>query len=74
MMAAAEEMARGFEFARVDFYQPGEHPLFGEVTFYPGSGLDKFDPVELDEVMGGLWLNARNGVDQREADPGELAA
>ncbi len=38
MLAAAEEMAMGFDFARVDFYQPGDQPLFGEVTSTPDRG------------------------------------
>ena len=59
MIAAAREMARGFGFARVDFYQPDNRPLFGEICFYPGSGLDAFDPPELDAAMGRLWLRAR---------------
>ena len=58
MLAAAETMAAGFDFARVDFYQPGDRPLFGEMSFYPGSGLDPFDPPELDAIMGELWLAA----------------
>lgn len=58
MMAAAEELAAGFDFARVDFYQPGDQPLFGEISFYPGSGLERFDPPELDAEMGRLWLSA----------------
>lgn len=58
MMAAAEELAEGFDFARVDFYQPDDQPLFGEISFYPGSGLDPFNPPELDAEMGRLWLCA----------------
>lgn len=58
MLAAAETLARGFDFVRVDFYDVGGRPLFGEMTFYPGSGLDRFDPVALDETMGRAWLNA----------------
>lgn len=58
MIAAAEELAQGFDFARVDFYQPGDQPLFGEISFYPGSGLDPFDPPELDAEMGRRWLCA----------------
>lgn len=58
MLAAAEDLAAGFDFARVDFYQPAEQPLFGEITFYPGSGLDPFDPPSLDEELGALWLAA----------------
>ena len=59
MLSAAEEMARGFDFARVDFYQPEDQPLFGEVTFYPGSGLHPIDPPELDAKWGRLWLDAQ---------------
>ena len=59
MLLAAEEMARGFDFARVDFYQPDTQPLFGEVTFYPGSGLLPINPSRLDAEWGRLWLNAR---------------
>ena len=58
MIAAAEEIGRGFGFARIDFYQPAEQPLFGEISFYPGSGLDPFDPPALDAEMGRLWLRA----------------
>ena len=58
MIAAAEEIARDMDFARVDLYQPCHQPLFGEVSFYPGSGLDAFDPPALDAIMGALWLRA----------------
>ena len=58
MLSAAEELAHGFDFVRVDFYQPAEQPLFGEISFYPGSGLAPFDPPELDAAMGRLWLHA----------------
>jgi hypothetical protein len=59
MLAAAETLATGFDFVRVDFYEIGGQPLFGEMTFYPGSGLDPFDPAALDEVMGRAWLRAQ---------------
>ena len=58
MIAAAETLASGFDFARVDLYEIAERPMFGEVTFYPGSGLDPFDPVSLDAQMGAHWLRA----------------
>lgn len=58
MVAAAENMAQGFDFARVDLYQPAAQPLFGEISFYPGSGLDRFDPPGLDLELGNLWLRA----------------
>ena len=58
MVAAAEKLGAGFDFVRVDFYEVGGRPLFGEMTFYPGSGLDKFAPVTLDTELGKLWLAA----------------
>ncbi|AYJ85935.1 polysaccharide biosynthesis protein [Sphingomonas paeninsulae] len=59
MIAAAEELGCGLEFARVDLYEIDGHPLFGEMTFYPGSGLDPFNPISLDQEMGFHWLNAK---------------
>jgi hypothetical protein len=58
MLESAERIASAFEFARVDFYEIAGVPKFGEVTFYPGSGLDPFDPPELDRAMGIIWLKA----------------
>lgn len=56
MIAAAENLGAGFAFVRVDLYEVSGQPRFGEMTFYPGSGLDPFDPPELDTMMGALWL------------------
>ena len=58
MLSAAEKLGHGFDFVRSDFYEIGGKPLFGEMTFYPGSGLDKFHPVSLDSVLGNIWLEA----------------
>ena len=71
MVAAAEKLAAGFDFARVDFYQHGDQPLFGEISFYPGSGLDPFDPAELDAELGRLWLDA--AASQRAQQPSVAA-
>lgn len=58
MVAAAEVLAAGRDFLRVDLYEIGGRPLFGEMTFYPGSGLDRFDPISLDRELGECWLRA----------------
>lgn len=58
MLDAAETLARGIDFVRCDFYEIDGAPLFGEMTFYPGSGLDKFNPVTLDSEFGQYWLDA----------------
>jgi len=54
MIEGAEELGKGFAFARVDLYDCGR-PLFGEMTFYHGSGLCTFNPVSTDLTLGALW-------------------
>jgi len=51
---------QGFDFVRTDFYEDAGRPLFGEMTFYPGSGLDPFEPDDLDLELGALWRAARD--------------
>lgn len=57
MIAAAEMLGREFDFVRVDFYEIEGRPRFGEMTFYPGSGLSPL-PDDLDHMLGGLWTDA----------------
>lgn len=59
MIDAAETLGQGFDFVRVDFYEIDGKPRFGEMTFYPGSGLDPFDPPGIDVTLGKLWAAAR---------------
>ncbi|WP_411340815.1 ATP-grasp fold amidoligase family protein [Sphingopyxis sp. J-6] len=58
MLAAAETLARGTSFLRVDFYDIGGRPYFGEFCLYPGSGLDPFAADWIDVELGSLWLSA----------------
>jgi hypothetical protein len=60
MLIAAEKLAAPFTFARVDFYDLPSGPKFGEMTFCPGAGYERFDPVEVDLVFGKLWQAARD--------------
>ena len=59
MIIAAEALGQGHDFLRVDFYDLPGQPLFGEYCLYPGSGLDRFDPVSLDDLLGAKWEAAR---------------
>lgn len=59
MIEAAETLSRGFDFVRVDLYEVEGRPLFGEFSFYPGSGLDRFRPARFDALFGEAWLKAR---------------
>lgn len=58
MMDAAEHLGQLFSFVGIYFYEVDGAPLFGEMTFYPGSGLDPFNPVSLDTEMGAFWRRA----------------
>lgn len=59
MLAAAETLAAGEDFLRVDFYEVGGRPLFGEFCLYPGSGLDRFGAPGIDRELGSMWSAAR---------------
>ena len=62
MITAAERLGADHDFLRVDFYEIDGRPLFGEFCLFPGSGLDRFDPVEIDERLGALWSAKRPAV------------
>ena len=44
MIAGAESLAEDIPFVRADFYEVNGKPLFGEMTFYPSSGIDPRSP------------------------------
>jgi hypothetical protein len=54
MLELATNLSEGIPFARTDFYSIGDRLYFGEITFYPGSGLEKFDPEEFDIKLGDM--------------------
>jgi len=54
MLELSRELARGIPFVRVDFYVVNGKIKFGELTFYPGSGLEEFTPEEYDKKLGDL--------------------
>jgi hypothetical protein len=60
MLKAAEKIAGSRDHLRVDFYEVEGRLWFGETCLFPGSGLDRFAPVALDEAFGALWTEATN--------------
>lgn len=64
MVRLAEELSVGIPFVRVDFYEVAGKPVFGEMTFYPGSGFEEFDPPSADLELGS-WIDL-SLVAQRE--------
>lgn len=56
MLKLAGKLAEGIPFSRIDFYTINGDVYFGEITFFPASGLQKFEPENYDEFFG-KWLN-----------------
>ena len=54
MLEVARKLSRHFPFVRVDLYATGSQVYFGELTFYPGKGVERFSPVEYDRKFGDL--------------------
>ncbi len=55
MIKIAETIGKDFSYVRVDLYQIDGAVKFGEITFYPGAGHDKFSPPEWDDKFGQQW-------------------
>jgi hypothetical protein len=55
MLVIARKLSRGTDFLRVDLYCVDGRVYCGELTVYPGCGLDQFTPPERDEWLGGFW-------------------
>ena len=55
MLELAEKLSAGIPFVRVDFYEVHGQVYFGELTFYPGSGMEEFTPEEWDYTLGS-WI------------------
>jgi hypothetical protein len=56
MLSIAEELGKGFNFIRVDLYNPfSDEVYFGEITVGHGSGTERFRPIKWDYKMGGYW-------------------
>ena len=57
MLELAKKLSKGLPHVRVDFYIDGnEKILFGELTFYHFSGLEKFEPDSYDYLLGS-WID-----------------
>lgn len=52
MVSIAEKLSEDFPHARIDLYDQNNKILFGEITFFDGSGYMQFNPDEFDYIMG----------------------
>lgn len=55
MLSIAKILSKGLPHVRVDLYVIYDEIYFGELTFYHGSGFEKFNPEEWDTKFG-EWL------------------
>lgn len=65
MLEASRKLSRPFPFCRVDFYEVEGCLYFGEITFYPGKGVEHFRPRVYDYVFGSplnIHAGPLNGV------------
>lgn len=54
MIELAEKLAKDKRFLRVDFYEVGDRLYFGEITFFPDSGVGRFTPESADDEIGAM--------------------
>lgn len=55
MLEVASILGQPFDFIRVDLYDVDGDVYFGEITPYPGGGLEPYSPSELDQQLGMKW-------------------
>lgn len=58
MLDFAKKLSKNIPFVRVDFYEVNEKVLFGEMTFYPASGMGEFTDESADILLG-EWLKIK---------------
>lgn len=56
MIAIANRIGKYFSFVRVDLYFYDGKVTFGELTFYPGAGFERFPDKQYDKLFGDNWI------------------
>ena len=54
MITICRKLAEGIPFIRVDLYVIDDEIYFGELTFYPASGIGQFKPIKWQNILGDL--------------------
>jgi len=57
MLAIACRLSEKQNFVRVDLYQTDQGVYFGEMTFFPDSGLGTFNPLSFDSDIYQRWIS-----------------
>ena len=48
----AKKLSKDKAFSRIDFYEVRDKVFFGEITFFPTTGMGGFEPIEYDLIFG----------------------
>ena len=54
MIKYSEILSTGIPFVRVDWYENGNKPIFGEMTFTPAGGFQSFYTDEFRKELGDM--------------------
>lgn len=55
MVEIARKLSTNIPFTRIDLYNVNGKVYFGEITFYPASGMEIIEPIEWDNKLGS-WI------------------
>ena len=61
MLKLSRILAKGIPFVRTDFYTIQGRVYFGEMTFFPASGMESFEPARIDKQFG-EWITLPNNL------------
>lgn len=64
MLELARILSKDMPFLRTDFYTIAGKVYFGELTFFPASGFEKFVPEAFDKELGD-WIKLPKGENER---------
>lgn len=62
MVELSKKLSKNIPFIRVDWYEIGDKLYFGELTFYPASGFEKFELKEWNKKIGDMLSIDKLGV------------
>lgn len=54
MLEMSGKLSNRLPFSRIDFYEVNGKTYFGEITFFPASGMGFFTPNQYDEILGSM--------------------
>lgn len=52
MIGICKKLSKGIPFSRIDLYVVDDKEYFGEITFYPASGMGEFTPKKYNNKLG----------------------